>query len=410
MKTGGFRLPTWWKTVLIITMVLAIVVYVPRTINPRLSFPQVAEIIVNLALVFISALGAWQLYDARLVRKRKLMEQIRSQDANAAKNAISELNAEGFLADGTLIGANLVGSQLLGVDLKATDKNGTHIPANLKNVNFKQSYLNGADLREAILTGANLELVNFEGANLMGADLSQAKFYITNLVGVCLLGANLTGARFAGEICDETTQLPDGSHWDADLNWSRFDAIEELPDYARRVLGSKPEIRQTINPPEYENGAQRQQDMMLLSQLWKHMNTQNLIRLDDSTQYRTLEDNFYSENFSRYLYERKKRAELRFISPAVEAQFAQYDQVLREFNYQLFQSAGVEDFHGRQIVRPDYKQRGLKYDIEVFKRKEWDKTIDKLLELRRIHDELVTFLKKKFPEFNFLDNIETDSE
>jgi len=45
--------------------------------------------------------------------------------------------------------------------------------------------------------------------------------------------------------------------------------------------------------------------------------------------------------------------------------------------------------------------KGLERDVQVYKENEWDKTIDKLLELRQVHETLVAFLQRHFPEFDF---------
>lgn len=386
-----------WKSLIIIVLMAFFLYLAGRLINPSNSLGQVLENLGVGAATIAGILSAWGWVDKYLVRRKELIRQVRNQISDEAKSAISQLNVEGYLSNGSLKGVNLRGAKLAGVDLKATNSKDQIVAANLEKVNLRQADLSSADMRGINLEGANLEITNLSNARLLDANLREARFTLTDLRGANLRGADLTGAKFAGETCDHNTILPNGEHWHEKINWSDFEAIEELPEYTRKSIKTPP----MSDPLRYENVYQREHDLRLLARLWKKTNSSNIICLDNTVQDRILKHKFYSENFSGYLYERRQYPELRFVSPTLEAQFELYDEALREFDHQLSQSSGVEDFHGTQTIRPDYKQSGIGHDIRVHKEQEWHKTIDKLLELRRVHATLVAFLKKYFPEFDF---------
>ena len=70
------------------------------------------------------------------------------------------------------------------------------------------SYLEGADLRNANLTGASFRYTDLRDADLSGVLLNGADLTITNLSGANLIGADLTGAilrhtNLEGAILDE---------------------------------------------------------------------------------------------------------------------------------------------------------------------------------------------------------------
>ena len=85
------------------------------------------------------------------------------------------------------------------------------------------SYLEGADLRNANLTGASFRYTDLRGADLSGVFLNGADLTVTYLGGANLIGADLTGAILShtyleGAILDEvksgnitgTPTLPSG--------------------------------------------------------------------------------------------------------------------------------------------------------------------------------------------------------
>lgn len=387
-----------WKLFVGAAVITAIVGVGLRLLEPSSTTLQVIEPLVNAAAIITGMLAAWGFFDRGYLRRKQLLQLVRNQVSDVAKSAISQLNAEGYLSNGSLKGVDFRDAKLAGVDLKATNRNDQTSAANLENANLTEADLSGADMQRIVLRGANLELTNLSYAKLMNADLREARFFLTNLIGADLRKADLTEATFAGVVCDETTVLPDGSLWGDTVDWVRFGAVDKHPEYAQSLSADTFKDNDAL---QYENQRQREHDLKLLERLWKKMNSRNIIRLDDDTQYRILESEFYAENFRRYLYERQEYSELRFISPVVEAQVQLYDEALAEFIQQLFQSAGVEDFHGKPTIRPDYKLPRINRETQKYKEREWDKTVDKLLELRRVHDTLVAFLKKHFPEFDF---------
>ena len=70
------------------------------------------------------------------------------------------------------------------------------------------------DLRGANLVDAQLSKANLCGANLDGVDLSSARLWRTDLRHANLANTkNLIPEQLAEAILDETTIMPDGSHW-----------------------------------------------------------------------------------------------------------------------------------------------------------------------------------------------------
>ena len=95
------------------------------------------------------------------------------------------LNSDGGVkAD--LNGADLREANLSGADLSGAD---------LREANLSGANLNGADLREANLSGANLRWANLSGADLRWADLSGADLRWADLSGADLRWADLSGAK-----------------------------------------------------------------------------------------------------------------------------------------------------------------------------------------------------------------------
>jgi hypothetical protein len=115
--------------------------------------------------------------------RRRLIIQMRSKDNAIALQGLEELLVHGWLADGSLQEADL-----------------------------RFANLQGADLRFANLQWADLRFANLQGANLHSASLRG-----TNLLSANLQGTDLTLVKF-----DETTILPDESHWTPDTDMYRF--------------------------------------------------------------------------------------------------------------------------------------------------------------------------------------------
>ncbi|MGQ3412051.1 pentapeptide repeat-containing protein [Natrinema sp. LN54] len=67
--------------------------------------------------------------------------------------------------------------------------------ANLTGANFREADLSGANLQGADLTGANFYRANLTGANLQGADLTKANIQDANLTGANLGQADLTSSN-----------------------------------------------------------------------------------------------------------------------------------------------------------------------------------------------------------------------
>lgn len=391
-------LRTTWKSLLTVAIIATVIFLLFELTNPASDLLQIMGKFGGGIAALTGIAGVWGLLDSPYGRKRYLIQQIRNQVSDEAKSAISQLNAEGYLRDGSLRGVDLQGAHLAGVDLRATDKKGAHLSANLERVNLKQADLSSADMRGIVLKGANLDMANLENAKLMDADLTDANFVLTNIKGASLSGATLTGAKFAGEICDENTKLPDGRRWDHSVDWSKFGARNDLPDHLKIRMP-----RNTSQIDNKEDEQKRNADLRLLRRLWSSIYTDNIIRLDDDTQYRILSENLWTV-FVLYLKNRHNHPELHFLNQEVESAFEKFDEALEEFLQQLVTSASLEDWHGERVFKPHYKTiRAVEYEIIKEKEREWEQTIDLLLQVIKQHGELVRFLRHQFPSFNFED-------
>jgi hypothetical protein len=179
---------------------------------------------------------------------RQLQQQLvcdaSSISNETAKNAIHQLQKrdwlegeDGLLKRMNLENANLAEANLSSANLAEANLSSANLAeanlnlANLEGVDFSHAYLKGtilafAHLKEAALNQANLKRANLVGAYLKGATLIQA-----NLNGADLSEAHLDGAKIGKGwymvSMDETTILPDGSHWTPATDLTQFGCIIE---------------------------------------------------------------------------------------------------------------------------------------------------------------------------------------
>lgn len=144
---------------------------------------------------------------------------------------------------------------------------------------------------------------------------------------------------------------------------------------------------------------QRRSDPRLLKVLWETINSENVEHLDAALQFKALTQKCY-RRFKRYLRNRRKKPEWRFIDPEVDALFSTFDEGLEAFFSQFMLSAGFYNPGPNSRVMPDYRDAPTA-EIEAYKLEEWEKTIDRVLEVKEAHRVLVTALKRQFPEFDF---------
>ncbi len=171
--------------------------------------------------------------------QERLIFEAGCQSNEAAKLAVDELRWRGWLTgeNGLLQNkTHLTNAKLKGADLRKANLSESRLKqaelqgANLWGANLHRTHLDyanlvGADLqyatlKSAFLWNADLRNANLRGANLLGANLQYAKLQGANLEGANLLVASLSPVQF-----DETTILPDGTHWTretADPNLERF--------------------------------------------------------------------------------------------------------------------------------------------------------------------------------------------
>lgn len=135
--------------------------------------------------------------------KRGLIREMRSSDNAIALLAVEELREQGWLFDGTLQRAFLW-------------------YANLQGAHLGYANLQGAYLGYSNLQGAHLGYANLQGAYLGYANLQGADLWYAHLQGVYLWKADLKGASLLHTTFDETTTLPDGTHWTPDTDMTCF--------------------------------------------------------------------------------------------------------------------------------------------------------------------------------------------
>ena len=149
-------------------------------------------------------------------RKKDLIFQLRHSDRNTVKDAIRELQRNGWWFDGTLDGLTLRGN-FSGMDLRQLRiRNG-----NLESTNLRNCNLFKADLTSANLGGANLQGAVLHNAKLDGVEWKSEEF-ITNQHG-------LKFARFAKNATQAEKDrilavMPDGTRWTPNTDLTEYTA------------------------------------------------------------------------------------------------------------------------------------------------------------------------------------------
>ena len=120
--------------------------------------------------------------------------------AEGAKTVLELVNAA-IEAKKSLRGADLSDAILSGADLRCANLRGANLSgANLSAADLSDANLSGADLSGANLSDANLRGANLSGANLSGAILSGANLSDANLSAAILSGAILRDANLRAAI------------------------------------------------------------------------------------------------------------------------------------------------------------------------------------------------------------------
>jgi hypothetical protein len=169
--------------------------------------------------------------NAERALKEQLLRNIRSTSNEVAIDAVHQLREYKWLVGekGLLKGQRLRGANLKNASLEF---------ANLQGVKLGFANLQEANLECASLRGANLGSTNLWGTDFTNADLIEVNLWGANLAGASLRSADLTSANLQAAILeegiikaqfDETTILPDGTHWTPETNMRRFTHPEEYP-------------------------------------------------------------------------------------------------------------------------------------------------------------------------------------
>ena len=103
---------------------------------------------------------------------------------------ISRINLQGMLLDRL----DFSNSKMVQANLRESVLRDTW----LNNVNLQEAQLQGADLRRATFIGSDLREANLDGANLGEADASRANFGDASLINASLVNANLSYCKLDG--------------------------------------------------------------------------------------------------------------------------------------------------------------------------------------------------------------------
>ena len=182
-----------------------------------------------------------------------LVERLHSTNRHEVIESLDMLREFGWLYDGSLEGGdlrevnfsemNLEGAQLMGVNFSGSElqgavfreanlENSAIYGANLSGASFQGAHLVNADIVESDVRGAR-----FVGANLSGTELVYSNFEEANFNEADLSGANLEQSNLRWSIIDGTrfsveTILPDGQHWQTYTNMGRY-LLPDTPQFWR---------------------------------------------------------------------------------------------------------------------------------------------------------------------------------
>lgn len=155
---------------------------------------------------------------AKQERIKAVIRQMASPVNAAALEAVRMADDEGWLEDGTLKDAHLLGANLENAYLQMAYLKRANLPfANLQEANLVEANLEGARLVLTNLTRARLAYANLTMANLHAAKLERADLRYANLRAANLEIAILDNACF-----NDSTVLPDGTHWTPRIDMERF--------------------------------------------------------------------------------------------------------------------------------------------------------------------------------------------
>lgn len=228
------------------------------------------------ALLFTLMIGYFQERETNKIDRDNLIQKLRVPIPEISVGAFYEIVNRGWLCDGSLADANLYGINISLVDsphfleLICVNLQGAHLfnanmahlflnrpkfrDADLVSVNLSAAKIDWGDFKNVLFGGANLSESIFNYANMVNAklskaNLSKAQIFRSNLRSADLSGAILRGASFIDTDLsnvvftdaefDETTILPDNTHWTPQLNLSRF-TDPSAPDFWRSTTRRSP--------------------------------------------------------------------------------------------------------------------------------------------------------------------------
>lgn len=113
---------------------------------------------------------------------------------------------------------------------------------NLNAKSLRNNHMQGFNLKRAAMRSTDLTNAHLEGADLRSAILFLADLNSAHLEGVNLLGAELGNADLTNTIFDESTILPDGTHWTPETDMTRF-TDPDHPNFWRSDDPSSPAYR-----------------------------------------------------------------------------------------------------------------------------------------------------------------------
>ena len=182
--------------------------------------------------------------------------------------------------------------------------------------------------------------------------------------------------------------------------------------YSSLVRASKHERSIELHEP------QRAADLKLLRLVWPLISSRNIARLDNETQWHYIDKDFYDHEIWYYLHLRDlyENPQNDFFDPVLKKAFEAFDAALQTYHQQKGKTHSPENIEDQRVYISNYKyvttvsQHEVTEKLIAHKLEEYEKTVEAVLEVRRYHRVLVKAVRTVFPDFDFSENENGDSE
>ncbi|MEO8396732.1 MAG: toll/interleukin-1 receptor domain-containing protein [Chloroflexota bacterium] len=194
----------------------------------------------------------------------------------------------------------------------------------------------------------------------------------------------------------------------SDAFYSRLEQVIELRTEEKSAQSGESQLTDTSYGRSDLTDRHLRADQRLLTELWKYIGSQNIREVINSVYDRTLEYKRFQNTIGKYCYLREAHPEKHFIDSKLEGAFSEFDNILIDYDNQLSREETVETIGGRRLFVPAYKRPEVLdhahyQSDEVYQRnsQEHDKTLQMGREVLKKHTELVKFIQRITPEFDF---------